>query len=56
LHIDAESALERTNRKFMKRFNQMEAEAAANGKKLQDMTLEEMDGIWNQVKHQNNVP
>ncbi|MGN6437959.1 MAG: nucleoside triphosphate pyrophosphohydrolase [Agriterribacter sp.] len=55
LHIDAESALERTNRKFMKRFNQMEAQAAANGKNLQDMTLEEMDSIWNQVKHQNNV-
>lgn len=55
LHIDAESALERTNRKFMKRFNEMEAQAAANGKNLQDMTLEEMDSIWNQVKHQNNV-
>lgn len=55
LHIDAESALERTNRKFIKRFNQMEAQATANGKNLQDMTLEEMDDIWNQVKRQNSA-
>lgn len=55
LHIDAESALERTNRKFIKRFNQMEAQATANGKNLQDMTLEEMDDIWDQVKRQNSA-
>lgn len=55
LHIDAESALERTNRKFIKRFTLMEEQAAAKGKNLQDMTLEEMDDIWNQVKRQNKV-
>lgn len=53
LHIDAESALERTNRKFIKRFTQMEERAASGGKNLQDMTLEEMDNLWNEVKRQN---
>ncbi|MBX3254579.1 MAG: nucleoside triphosphate pyrophosphohydrolase [Chitinophagaceae bacterium] len=55
LHVDAESALERTNRKFIKRFTQMEEQAAAGGKSLQDMTLQEMDDLWNQVKRQNRV-
>ncbi|MBX2922588.1 MAG: nucleoside triphosphate pyrophosphohydrolase [Chitinophagaceae bacterium] len=53
LHVDAESALERTNRKFIKRFTQMEEQATAGGKNLQDMTLEEMDDLWNEVKRQN---
>nr|HNH23205.1 nucleoside triphosphate pyrophosphohydrolase [Ferruginibacter sp.] len=47
LRIDAENALERTNKKFIRRFTQMEAEALKTGKPLQDMTLEEMDSIWN---------
>jgi XTP/dITP diphosphohydrolase len=50
LHVDAENALERTNKKFIDRFTQMESEALKDGKQLHDMTLEEMDGIWNRVK------
>lgn len=52
LQVDAEGVLERTNKKFIHRFQQMETMAAATGKKLQDMTLEEMDTIWNEVKKQ----
>lgn len=48
--IDADSALELTNKKFIARFQAMESSAAASGKKLQDMTLNEMDAIWNQIK------
>ena len=50
LRIDAETALERTNRKFIDRFTAMEREAFANGKALTSMTLQEMDDIWNNVK------
>lgn len=53
LQVDAEGVLERTNKKFIHRFQQMETIATATGKKLQDMTLEEMDAIWNEVKKQN---
>lgn len=53
LRVDAESALERTNKKFISRFNQMEEKAALSGKNLQNMSLEEMDTIWNEVKKQN---
>jgi len=52
LGLDAENALERTNKKFIHRFTKMEAEALNDGKALQDMTLEEMDSIWNKIKHQ----
>ncbi len=55
LKVDAESALERTNKKFMKRFMQMEQNAINKGKDLTTMTLSEMDELWNQVKHQNEV-
>lgn len=48
--IDADSALELTNKKFIARFQAMESQATASGKKLQDMTLNEMDAIWNQIK------
>ncbi|HRQ51337.1 MAG TPA: nucleoside triphosphate pyrophosphohydrolase [Agriterribacter sp.] len=54
LHIDAENALERTNKKFIARFTQMEKEAIAGGKNLSAMSLEEMDAIWNRIKHQKN--
>lgn len=50
LEIDAENALERTNKKFINRFTSMEEEAMAKGKNLKDMTLEEMDSIWNEIK------
>ncbi|MDH7462543.1 nucleoside triphosphate pyrophosphohydrolase [Chitinophagaceae bacterium 26-R-25] len=50
LQIDAENALERTNKKFLQRFTQMEDIASEQGKQLHDMTLQEMDAIWNTVK------
>lgn len=52
LQIDAEAALERTNKKFIYRFTKMEEMAEANGSSLKDMSLEEMDAIWNQIKSQ----
>jgi len=54
LQIDAENALERTNKKFISRFTQMEAEALKQSKSLDEMTLEEMDVIWNSIKHQQD--
>ena len=50
LDIDPETALEKTNKKFIHRFQYIEKQAAATGKKLDDMTLEEMDGLWNDAK------
>ena len=54
LNIDAENALEVTNKKFIKRFTQMEEKAMVGGKPLAQMTLEEMDAIWNQIKRQSD--
>jgi XTP/dITP diphosphohydrolase len=48
--VNPEDALERTNRKFMKRFNYLETESAKDGKKLGEMSLEEMDAYWNRAK------
>ena len=50
LQVDADNALERTNKKFINRFTRMEAEALKDGKHLHEMSLEEMDGIWNRIK------
>lgn len=55
LQIDAENSLERTNKKFISRFTAMEQLAAQKEKPLQDMTLEEMDALWNTVK-KSGVP
>jgi MazG family protein len=52
LQVDAENALERTNKKFMDRFTRMEQAAMADGHNLQEMSLEEMDAIWNRIKKQ----
>lgn len=52
LHVDAEGVLEKTNKKFIYRFQQMETIATAQGKKLEDLSLTEMDEIWNEVKKQ----
>ena len=52
LRVDAENALERTNKKFIHRFTQMEQQALSEGKDLQKMTLTEMDSIWNSIKQQ----
>ncbi len=53
LQVDAEAVLERTNKKFQTRFMAMETIAAGQGRSLTDMSLDEMDAIWNQVKKQN---
>lgn len=50
LHVDAENALERTNKKFIHRFTKMEAAAALQNKFLHDMSLQEMDALWNEIK------
>lgn len=49
-HINPDNALERTNKKFISRFNYVEAKAKEMGKSLQDMTLAEMDALWNEAK------
>ncbi|MCB9195441.1 MAG: nucleoside triphosphate pyrophosphohydrolase [Flavobacteriales bacterium] len=48
--VDPESALEKTNKKFIKRFQYLETASKADGKKLGEMTLEEMDVYWNRAK------
>lgn len=53
LQVDAENALERTNRKFIERFTRMEQLAIGQGRTLTEMTLAEMDDLWNQIKKQN---
>jgi XTP/dITP diphosphohydrolase len=50
LNIDPETALERTNQKFLNRFRYIEEVAQSQGKQLTDMTLREMDAIWNEAK------
>jgi MazG family protein len=52
LQVDAENALERTNKKFIDRFTKMEQAAMQDGQNLQEMSLEEMDAIWNRIKKQ----
>jgi XTP/dITP diphosphohydrolase len=52
LDVDPETALERTNQKFLKRFRYIEEVATKQGKALTDMTLGEMDAIWNEAKKQ----
>lgn len=53
LNIDAENALEKTNKKFISRFTKMEEAAAAENKLLYDMSLEEKDNLWNKIKQSN---
>ena len=50
INIDPEEALERTNKKFIKRFQYLETESAKDGKKMGEMTLAEMDQYWNKAK------
>lgn len=52
IDIDPEEALERTNKKFIRRFQYLERESAKDGKKLGEMTLDEMDQYWNKAKTQ----
>ena len=48
--VRPDNALERTNRKFIARFNYIEAKAKEQGRHLRDMTLQEMDQLWNEAK------
>ncbi len=48
--VNPENALERTNRKFISRFNYIEESAKASGLQLKDMTLSQMDELWNKAK------
>lgn len=52
LKVDPENALERTNNKFIKRFRYIEEQATAAGKDMRQMTLAEMDALWNEAKSQ----
>jgi XTP/dITP diphosphohydrolase len=53
LNIDPENALERTNKKFIKRFQYLEEKAKEKGKSLKDMSLPEMDVYWEEAKSTN---
>lgn len=48
--VNPENALEKTNRKFIQRFNYLETKAKEMGKSLKEMSLSEMDNIWNEAK------
>lgn len=49
-HIHPEDALEKTNRKFIKRFQYIENQAIANGKSIADLSLDEMENLWQEAK------
>ncbi len=55
--VDPETALERTNQKFIRRFNYLESQTLSKGRKLKEMTLDEMNGIWDEAKkmEQNSI-
>ncbi|MGB8190373.1 MAG: nucleoside triphosphate pyrophosphohydrolase [Chitinophagaceae bacterium] len=55
LDVDPETALERTNKKFIERFTKMEQQAISEGKPLAEMSLSEMDAIWNSIKKQKQA-
>ena len=49
--VDPETALERTNKKFIKRFNYLEKNTLSKGQLLKNMSLDEMNEIWEQAKN-----
>ncbi|MDY6206506.1 MAG: nucleoside triphosphate pyrophosphohydrolase [Prevotella sp.] len=53
-HLNPDNALEHTNEKFIHRFNYVEEHSIMEGKSLQEMSLEEMDKLWNQAKNNEN--
>ena len=53
-HIDPETALEKTNIKFIRRFNYLESKTLKQGRKLSSMTLDEMNAIWEDAKKLEN--
>ena len=54
-HINPDNALERTNRKFIRRFNYLEATLRQRGQDFKDLTLAEMDRIWDEAKRQEET-
>ena len=52
--IKPDNALEKTNQKFIRRFNYIEQQAAAQGRKLNELTLDEMETLWQQAKTATN--
>jgi len=55
IKIDPERALEQTNKKFIRRFQAIEEMASAQGTSVHDMTLQEMDALWNKVKESEKM-
>jgi XTP/dITP diphosphohydrolase len=51
--VNPDNALERTNQKFIYRFNYMEQKVKEQGKLLKDLSLDEMESLWQEAKHQN---
>lgn len=49
--VNPENALEKTNKKFISRFNYIEKRAAEEGNRIKDLTLAQMDALWNEAKH-----
>lgn len=54
--LNPDNALERTNQKFIRRFNYIEQHSLKCGKPLTEMSLEEMDALWNEAKQMENKP
>ena len=54
LNISAEDMLRKSNKKFINRFKEIEKRAKVKGLILEDLSLDEMDQIWNQVKQKEN--
>jgi nucleoside triphosphate diphosphatase len=52
LSLDSESALKKTNRKFKRRFQWMENQLHAAGRKAEDATMDELESLWQQAKHE----
>ncbi|MDO4949127.1 MAG: nucleoside triphosphate pyrophosphohydrolase [Bacteroidales bacterium] len=55
-HINPENALERTNQKFIRRFNYLEKHTLGQGKNLKELSLDEMDRLWNEAKLNEKNP
>ena len=55
LKIDPEAAAEKTCNKFVSRFAEMERQATAAGKKLADLSLSELDALWDSAKHEEHA-
>jgi ATP diphosphatase len=56
IDVDAESALELANKKFSRRFREVERRIRAQGRSLKACTLDEMDAVWDEVKASERGP